>query len=136
MASKKLIFVFISISLLCWSAVNYLAPKLITVDVIESKFVYFLIKNFAYACSAALLAVVFLAQMQMRKVAACLFLPIVIFPAVFSFLTFYVFMNASATTLRELVIGSIVESFIYWVVALGIFLVIRRCRSNKLNVTL
>lgn len=135
MVSKKLIFKFILISLLFWLAVNYFVPLLITVDVIENKFVYFAIKNFAYAFLVSLLAVTYLEQMQVRKVAAWLFLPIVIFPILFAAITFYVFIGVGAKTILELVVGSFTESCIYWIVAFGIFSLIQRWRKIKLNDT-
>jgi hypothetical protein len=131
MVKTKSIFAFICFSLVFWFASNYFVPIFITVDVIESKFIYFLIKNFTFVFLVTLSAVVFLEQMAVRKVAVWLLFPIVIFPVLFSVLTFYIFINASATTLRDLVVGSIAESFMYWVVACGIFWVIRRWWSAK-----
>lgn len=131
MFKTKSIFAFICFSLMLWLASNYFSPILITIEILENKFVYFLIKNFTFTFLVTLSAVFFLEQMVMRKVAVWLLFPIVIFPVLFSVLTFYFFINASATTLRDLVVGSVTEFFVYWVVACGIFWVIRRWRSAK-----
>ena len=131
MTSRKSIFAFLSTSLLIWLLVNNFIPKLITINFIESKFIYLIIKNFVFILLVTLSAIFFLKQMVTRKVVVWLLVPIVIFPLLFSVLTFHLFINASATTLSELLAASTIEFCMYWLVACGIFELIRRLRSTN-----
>ncbi len=131
MNEKKLALAFICISFLFWLIVNYFFPILITIELLESKLFYFLLKNLTFALFVTFFAVIFFPKMLLPKVAIWLFIPIVMFPVFFSVVTFYFFIDAGVKTLRELIFGSIAELCMYWLVSLGIFYALQQLKSRK-----
>ncbi len=108
---KRKIFTFLSITFVSFLIFNTYIPKLITIDLIANKYIYFAVKDCGYAVLVAFWAMMFLRGLKLKEIAAWIMLSLVLFPVCLTVIGVCLFNTAHQ---MNLLLSGAAYALIYW----------------------